>query len=97
MDPQRTRPEGVTEFRAYKVRVQRLVDEGHLTEGEAHILRAIKMQGIQLDGGAGKPIREPQCHTCGRASAIIGKMAQTFRCECSPNVEQSIADALKRK
>jgi hypothetical protein len=90
-------PGGVTEFRAYKARLQRLVDDGHLTDGEAHILQAIKMQGIQLDGGAGKPIREPRCQTCGRASVVIGKMAQTFRCECSPNVEQSIADALRRK
>ena len=53
-----------------RVPSQRLVDEGHLTEGEAHILRAIKMQGIQLDAGAGKPVRGPQCHTCGRPSAV---------------------------
>jgi hypothetical protein len=90
-------PGGLADFRAYKARMQRLVDDGHLTDGEAHILRAIKMEGIQLDGGAGKPVREPHCHTCGRPSVVIGTMAQTYRCECSPNVEQSIADALRRK
>jgi hypothetical protein len=72
-----------------------LVADGHLTEGEAHILNAIKMQGIQLDGGADKPIRQPQCQTCGRAAAIIGGMAQTFRCPCSPEVEQSVADGVR--
>jgi hypothetical protein len=82
-------------FKAYKERMQRLVDDGHLTEGEAHILRAIKMQGIQLDGGVGKPIREPQCHTCGRRSAVIGKDTQEFCCPCSPEVSQSVADGVR--
>jgi hypothetical protein len=75
--------------------MQKLVADGHLTEGEAHILNAIKMQGIQLDGGTGKPIRQPQCQACGRRAAIIGTMAQTFQCPCTPYVDRSIADAIR--
>jgi hypothetical protein len=94
-EPASFAPGGLKEFRIYKDRMRELVSLGLLTPGEAHILDAIKMQGIQLDGGADKPIREPVCQTCGKGAAIIGKMAETFRCPCSPEIEQSVADGVR--
>jgi hypothetical protein len=88
-------PKGIALFRVYRERIAKLIADGHITEAEGAILRAVRMQGIMLEGGAEQPIRRPLCATCKKPAVVIGK-AQTFRCECIPGVEQSVADQVRK-
>jgi hypothetical protein len=90
-------PRGVKEIRAYDERLRQLVDAGHITQQEAQILSVVKMTGIAIDAGIDQSVRRPTCQTCGATAIILGNVAQAFRCSCSPDVEQSIADTVRRQ
>jgi hypothetical protein len=85
----------MAEYRAYKADVDRRVAAGHLTAKEGFVLTAFRMQGIFLEARAGEAIREPTCQKCGKKVSIIGGTAQRFRCPCSPEVEQVVADRVR--
>lgn len=88
-------PRGMAEYLAYRDDLDERVRKGWLNETEAHILSSIRMQGIILEGGGDQAIRRPKCEKCGELAAIIGRAAQTFRCPCSPDLEQSITDRVR--
>lgn len=85
-------PLGVKQMAAYRERVFGLADEGKITKAEASMLCTIEMTKIMQTGQVGARYRRPVCG-CGLTSTVIGD-AQTFRCPCSPNTEQSVADCV---
>jgi hypothetical protein len=83
-------PRALAEYRRYEARVDRLVEQGDLTEAEGHVRKTWTMAAMTIDG---KPIRRATCKNCGAQTIIIGGIADRFNCACSPLVQQSILDS----
>jgi hypothetical protein len=87
-------PNGVKQMLEYGARLQSLVDRGELDDNDVAILMVLRMRGILNKSDVGERVRRPSCEKCGRKMPVIGD-TQTFRCICSPDLEQSVADRVR--